>query len=185
MKRIKNICISLLLLLCCLSFTACGAEKPLDANVYFNEDVNFLKMGSDESGSVKLINVVNASMPQDQYTTIQINTLKDWTYGLTIEKICFDFVMSKVTELDFDITVSYLNKGTDYDKDKGMYFYKQSVTANKKVTRVELNINDIFTNNESTISIEISNRTVYENNPKLKVCIQNFKAYGKHEESKY
>ena len=185
MNVLKKFILTALLGVFCFSFIACAKNNSLDASVYLKDTVNY-ETGSSAivEGKFKLDKIINGSSESMQYSKIQISTKKDWTYGLEIERIEFDVLLTQTADVDIDITVSNLENGPHFNEDQNTYYYQKTLSINKQNTTVKLDINDIFNNKGSIISIEI-NKSCYTSHPDLKIAIGNFKMYGKHTQVNY
>lgn len=184
MKALKK---SLLLFVLCIfviNFTACTKDNSLDLTVYLKDTVNYEIAENNTENSFSLSEIINSSSELKQYSRIQINTKKDWTYGLELERIEFDIILSTPADVDIDITISNLENGEHFNESQNTYYYHKTLSINKENTTVKLDINDTFTKKGSVISLEINN-SCYSSNKELKIGIANLKMYGQHTEANY
>lgn len=164
--------------------SACSKTNELDLEVYFKKDVVYKVYNAKDSGSMHIGYLTTDKPTMDCYTVIQLTSNKDWTYGLSLEKIEFSVFLSEEANVDIDITISNLEHGENYNKTADEYFYHTTISLNKTETKVKLDINDTIINKECVISFEIV-QSCYKTNPNLKLSINNLKLIAKHHESNY
>jgi len=185
MKTLQKILCCLLLSIFVCGLTACEKDNLLDATVYLKDTVNYeLNEKKKTEGTFELSNIINQNSELKNYKRIQITTKKDWTYGLEIEKIEFDILLSMPVDVDLEITVSNLENGENFNESQNTYYYHKTLSINKECTNVKLDINDIFNKKDAVISLEI-NESCYTSTPELKIGIGNFKMYGQHTPANY
>ena len=186
MKAIKQILGAAIALVFALSFTACKMNNdPIDLTTYCRQTVNY-QLADDKKteGTFDLSKINNSICDPNKYSKIQITTNKDWTYGLEIDRIEFDIILSTTADIDIDITVSNLENGPHLNENQNTYYYHKTISINKESTTIKLDINDIFNNKDSTISIEID-KSCYSSNENLTIAIGNLKMYGQHTPANY
>lgn len=167
------------------ALTACDADNSLILTTYCRNTVNYeLNDSNKTEGKFELAKIIDSSCDPNQYTKIQITTHRDWTYGLKIERIEFDIILSTPADVDIDITVSNLENGPHLDEEKNTYYYHKTLSINKESTTAKLDINDTFNDKDSVISIEI-NKSCYTTNSDLKIAIGNLKMFGQHTPANY
>lgn len=184
MKLAKIFTAIILSFLSIFAFVGCSKSNLLDAQIYCKADVNYKLYGAKDSETANMSDFIGTSLPQKAYSTIQITTDKTWTYGLTLEKIEFDILLSESANMDIDITISNLENGENYNQTQDTYFYHKTLSITQETTSITLAINDIFINKDATISIEVV-ESCYSTHPNLTFNISNFKMYGKHENTNY
>ena len=185
MRTIKKLLCSILFLSFAFNLIACEKNNTLDLTVYLKDTVNY-QLGNDNptEGKFSLSDIINSSSELKQYSRIQITTKKDWTYGLELERIEFDIILSMPADIDIDITLSNLENGAHFNESQNTYYFQKTLSINKENTSIKLDINDIFTKKDSCLSIEI-NDSCYKSNGELKIGIANLKMYGQHTEARY
>ena len=164
----------------------CSKSNQLDVAVYCKNEVNYTLYNSKDSQQLNLSDITTSTCTPNKYSVIQITTNKDWTYGLTIEKIQFELVLSELVNVDLDITITNLENAENIktiDKVDTRYFHK-TIAVNQTNSTITLDINDVFINKDSTISIEVV-KSCYENNPNLNISIGNLKMFGQHTPTNY
>ena len=167
-----------------LVFTGCEKENKLDAQIYCHSDINYKLHNSSEALTANISDIIGNELTAQAYETIQINTNKAWTYGLQLNKVKFDVLLSIPANVDIDITISNLENGENYNSTQDTYFYHKTLSFNKECTSVSLDIYDIFINKDATISLEVV-KSCYEATPELKISIANFQLYGEHPKTNY
>lgn len=183
--KLARIFFSILFTLCFgVVLTGCEKSTELDALTYLKPEVSYKLYKSEASSTFKTESIINATSEAMAYDTIQINTNKTWTYGLTLQTIKFDVALSEPANMDIDITVSNLENGENYNKTQDTFFYHKTVTVSQESSTVTLEINDVFIDKDATISLEIVD-SCYTSFPNLKVAIGNFKMFGYHTENNY
>lgn len=185
MNMLKKLTLAILLCIFSFSLIACEKNNELDVSVYCIEDIAYdLNGTSSIEGKFKLDRIINGTSDSLKYSKMQISTKKDWTYGLEIERIEFDVLLSTPADVDIDVTVSNLENGPHFNEDQNTYYYQKTLSINKQNTTIKLDIDDVFNNKSSIISIEI-NKACYSSHPDLTIAIGNFKMFGQHNEVNY
>lgn len=184
MKHLKKILTLLLILVAPLYFSACKESSSLDSNLYLKQIAYYKVNGSTTSKEQLTSSFTSGEENFQNYSVIQLNTNKDWTYGLTLEKIEFDMLLSEEANVDIEITISNLENGANYNQTQDTYYYHKTLSFNAVKTHVKLDINDIFINKDATISLEVVT-SCYESNPNLTLSLNNFKMFGFHEKTNY
>ena len=177
LKKILFVALTSVFVIC---LTACKTSNLLDISTYCKNTINY-ELADDKKteGKFDLSKINNSTCDLNQYSKIQITTNRDWTYGLEIERIEFDIILSIPADVDIDITLSNLENGPHLNEEKNTFYYHKTLSINKESTPVKLDINDIFSDEDSVLSIEI-NKSCYASNPNLKIAIRNLKMYGQH-----
>ena len=183
MRTARIILSSLICILFSFIVVGCDTSNKLDASVYCKPQVSYKLHGSTESQTMELVNLIDSTCEMNKYSVVQITTDKTWTYGLELETIKFNVLMSVSENVDIDVTISNLESGENYNSTQDTYFYHKSLSINKEDTTITLDINDIFINKDSVISIEVVNSCY--NNTDLKLAFGNFELYGQHPEINY
>ena len=191
MKKIFTFIFAVLICICPLLFTACGKnEQPIDASVYFKEDVSYTiySKGSEQIKDKLSTFTDNKFDNATQYMSITFEGKSDWLYKMTIDKICFDVYSNQNEELEFRINFSNLR---NTDKKDGEDKFVVTVSAIKgKTVSVTVPIKDYIESNQNptkvSISLQDSSNYVNEKNENsgLKIDISNVRFYGKHDLSK-
>lgn len=185
MNMLKKITLAFLLCIFSFNLIACEKNNKLDVSVYCKEDIAYdLNGTSSVEGKFKLDRIINGTSDSLKYSKIQISTKKDWTYGLEIDRIEFDILLSTPADVDIDVTVSNLENGPHFNEDQNTYYYQKTLSINKQNTTIKLDIDDVFNSKSSIISIEI-NKACYSSHPDLTIAIGNFKMFGQHNEVNY
>lgn len=184
MKTIKQLSILLSFIMLSLIVVSCSNKNTLDLRVYFNNSITYKVNNSKDSGTMDIGYFINNEPTMDCYTVIQFTSNKNWTYGLTLQTIEFDLIMSEVANLDMDLTISNLENAENYNKTTDEKYYHKTLSFNKLNTHVTLDINDIMGAKESVFSFEVV-ESVYKTNPNLKFSIVNLTINGFHQESNY
>lgn len=180
MNALKKILFVMLASVFTISLAACKTSNLLDISTYCRDTINYeLADNKKTEGKFELAKINNANCDFNQYSKIQITTNRDWTYGLEIERIEFDIILSAPADIDIDVTLSNLENGPHLNEEKNTYYYHKTLSINKESTPVKLDINDIFNDQDSVLSIEID-KSCYTTNPDLKIAIGNLKMYGQH-----
>ena len=183
----KSLKIFLTLLITCFSiftFAGCQKSNPLDAAVYCLPEISYKTYGDKDSYTANLADIIGNNLLPQNYDTIQITTNKSWTYGMILEMVEFDVILSSEANMDIDITISHLEHGENYNATSDTYYFYKTVSITKETTKVSLVINDNFINKDATISIEVVD-SCYTANPNLTFTIANFKMFGHHEATNY
>lgn len=184
MKLLYSLSAVIITVLSVFTFTGCKEGNLLDTQIYCKPEIGYTVIGDKDSYSANLSDITGTTLMSQNYDTIQITTNKSWTYGLILEKIEFDVILSEATNVDMDITISNLEHGENYNSTKDTYFFHKTISVNKDNTSVSLEVNDNFINKDAVISIEVVD-SCYSTNPNLTFSIGNFKMYGGHEQTNY
>lgn len=180
MKTLSKILCAIFIVASTFALTACEKSNMLDVSVYCQDSIKYeLNDKKKTEGKFDLSSVINSNSDLNNYTRIQITTKQDWTYGLELERVEFDLLLSESADVDIDITVSNLENGDHFNESKNTYYYKKTISINNQNTTVKLDINDIVNGAESVISLEID-KACYTSHPDLKIGIGNLKMYGQH-----
>lgn len=164
--------------------TGCKSTNELDLSKYCQATVHYKLNGAESSNALTLGELTGDSCPMQAYKTIQINTNRAWTYGLSLSKVTFDILMEGADNIDIDITISNLENGQNYNQTADTYFYHKTLPISNSVTSITLDVFDTFINKDATISIEIGD-SAYNSNSPLKLAIRNFKMFGEHTPTNY
>lgn len=188
MKKIFTFICAVLICICPLLFTACGKnEQPIDASVYFKEDVSYTiySKGSEEIKDKLSTFTDNKFDNATQYMSITFEGKSDWLYKMTIDKICFDVYSNQNEELEFRINFSNLRNTDKKDREQDKFVVMVSAIKGKTVS-VTVPIKDYIESNQSPtkVSIFLQDSSNYINNSGLKIDISNVRFYGKHDLSK-
>lgn len=185
MKNFANF-FAIVMLTFSLILAGCNNSNQLDVSVYCKSDVNYSLYNTDNSETLNLSDIISSTCTPNKYDVIQITTNKDWTYGLTLEKIQFDIVLSQTANVDLDITITNLENAENIktiNKVDTRYYHK-TIAVNQEQSTITLDINDVFINVDSIISIEIVD-SCYKTNNDLTISIGNFKMFGEHTPANY
>jgi len=184
MKLLKPFTILLLLIFSVCIVAGCSKENALDVNIYCRPEVNYKLYNSKDSSPGNISDVIGTTLAPQAYETFQITTNKTWTYGLVLEKVEFDIILSKAVNVDIDLTISNLENGENYNSTQDTYFYHKTLSFNQETTTVTLEINDTFINKDAVFSFEVV-ESCYSANPDLTISIANFKLFGEHAQTNY
>lgn len=184
MKHLRYITSALLLLVFSGLFIACDSSNELNVTTYCQPAPLYKLNGSDTSNALALSDLTGDTCPLNSYSVIQINTNRSWTYGLTVEKISFDIILSEASNIDIDITISNLENGANYNETADTYFFHKTLSITQPTTSITLDINDTFINKDATFSFEVV-KSAYSSNSNMKLAIRNFKMFGEHKEANY
>lgn len=171
-------------LLSIFAFVGCTKTNLLDAQIYCKSNINYKLNGAKDSESGQLSELIGNTFASKAYSTIQITTDKNWTYGLTLEKIEFDIILSENANVDIDVTISNLENGENYNSSQDTYFYHKTLSISQETTSITLAINDVFINKDAVISLEVV-ESCYTAHPNLTFSLSNFKMYGEHKNTNY
>lgn len=184
MKRLQVILLAFLFIISALTLTACKKEESLDLSVYCNSTVSYKVYKDNNTNTMSLTDITSTSCPQKNYSVVQLSTNRTWSYGLTLNKVKFDIILSEPASMDIDLTISNLENGEQYNSTADTFFYHKTLTIGKEETTVELEINDTFINKDAVFSFEVV-ESCYTSFPNLKFSIVNFKLYGEHKPTNY
>lgn len=184
MKHLKKIICTALVLVLGLTLVACSKDNNLDLSLYLTQKAYYKLNGSTASVEATRDNYISSEVDYKNYSVIQLTTDKNWTYGLTLETVEFDVYLSEEAIVDIDITISNLENAANHNKDQDTFYYHKTLSFNSVETHVKLDINDVFINKASTISLEV-NTSCYTEHPTLKLSVNNFKMSGFHKPSNY
>ena len=184
MKALYTLSALIIAILSIITFTGCKESNQLDTQIYCKTEIGYSLHKDKESYTAELTDIIGSSLLSQNYDTIQITTNKSWSYGLVLEKIEFDVILSEPANVDMDITISNLEHGENYNSTKDTYFFHKTISVNKDNTHVSLIVNDNFINKDAVISIEVVD-SCYTATPTLTFSIGNFKMFGEHEQTNY
>jgi len=187
MKTLQKVLCCLILCIFAINLTACETDNTLDLTAYFKDSIKYeLADNNNTEGDFELSKIINSSSDLNKYTRIEITSKQDWTYGLEIERIEFDVLLSIPADVDIEITITNLENGEHLNEVDNTFFYSKTLSINKENTSVKLDINDVFTKKASVIELKI-NKSCYqgEANKDLKIGVANLKMYGQHKEAHY
>ena len=189
MKKIFTFIFAVLICVCPLLFTACGAQqKPLNAAVYFKEEVTYTIYNKRDEVKDKLSTFTDNKFDNaTQYTKITFEGKSDWLYKMTVDKICFEVYSNKTEDLQFIINFSNL-RNSDKKNDEPKFVVSVSAVAGKTVS-VSVPIKDYVESNQSPtkVSIELDGTMYYfadDEETGLKIDISNVRFFGTHDLSK-
>lgn len=184
MKTLKRLLCFAFALIPAIICGACSQKNNLDLALYLSP-VSYYKLnGSKDSIEGTRDSFISEETNFQSYSVVQFNTDKNWTYGLTLETLEFDVYLNQVANVDIDITISALENAENYNSSQDEFFYHKTLSFNSEMTHVKLDINDVFVNKTSTISLEIDT-SCYNANPELKISINGLVMSGYHEETNY
>ena len=184
MKALYTLSAIIITFLSLITFTGCEESNLLDTQIYCKPEIGYTLNNNKDSFTASLSDITGTSLLSQNYDKIQITTYKSWTYGLVLEKIEFDVILSDSTNVDIDVTISNLEHGENHNSTTDTYFFQKTISLNKDSTHVSLIVNDNFVNKDAVISIEVV-ESCYSANPDLKLSIGNFKMFGEHEQTNY
>ena len=133
MKLLKLL--SAIIISCCtiIVFSGCEKNNLLDTTIYCLPEISYKTFGDKDSYTANLSEITSNTLLPQNYDTIQITTNKSWTYGLVLEKIEFDVILSSIANMDIDVTISHLEHGENHNATSDTYYFHKTITINKEI----------------------------------------------------